>query len=218
MRSKKRVIGQLVEEHGRLFSDELGIDVASQPFRWLLASILLGGRISGTIAQRTYRAFERRGLLTPKRIFAIGWDGLIPVMGEGGYTRYDGITSSYIIGICNRLLEEYGGKVESLATASTDNRDLERRLLEFRGMGPVRVSIFLRELRGIWKKANPALSEIELRAARSLSLTRRGDPAAALEELQAMWAAAKVPAYDFRHLEAALLRKGLELRRHGLLA
>jgi hypothetical protein len=32
---------------------------------------------------------------------------------------------------------------------------LERRLEEFRGVGPVCISIFLRELRGIWEKAKP---------------------------------------------------------------
>lgn len=73
-------------------------------------------------------------------------------------------------------------------------------------------------LRGIWKKANPALSEIELRASRSLDLTNTDDPGAAVEELQTMWDDVRMPGYDFRHLEAALLRKGLELRRKGRLA
>ena len=56
----------------RLYSEELGIDLAadSDPelFKWLLASVLLGARISATIAQHTYRAFERHRLLTPRRI------------------------------------------------------------------------------------------------------------------------------------------------------
>jgi len=36
-----------------------------------------------------------------------------------------------------------------------DSKDLERRLIEFKGFGPTAVNIFLRELRGIWSKANP---------------------------------------------------------------
>ncbi|MCQ5337687.1 MAG: hypothetical protein NO475_05810 [Candidatus Methanomethylicia archaeon] len=40
-----------------------------------------------------------------------------------------------------------------------DSRDLEKRLTEFKGFGPVAINIFLRELRGIWNKANPKPSD-----------------------------------------------------------
>jgi endonuclease III len=35
---------------------------------------------------------------------------------------------------------------------------MEKRLLEFKGVGPTTVNIFLRELRGVWEKARPHLS------------------------------------------------------------
>ena len=94
----------LVEENGKLFSEELGIDVARQPFRWLLAAMLFGGRITERVAKRTYEAFARHGLLTPQAIVDVGWEGLIPVMGEGVYTRYDNIKSQCVTAMCQAVI------------------------------------------------------------------------------------------------------------------
>jgi hypothetical protein len=71
-----------------LYSEELGINLEtladSELFKWFLASLLLGARISGAIAEKTYRAFEKHNLLTPRTILDAGWDFLVnPVMREG---------------------------------------------------------------------------------------------------------------------------------------
>jgi endonuclease III len=205
----------LLGERGQLFSAELGIDVERQPFRWLLASILFGGRISETVAKNTYRAFEWRKLLSPQAILRVGWDGLIPVMGEGGYVRYDGITSTKVVGVCTKLLEEYGGSVENIHATAHDSAELARRLLAFKGIGPVTVSIFLRELRGVWPKADPLPTDVELLAARTLHLVTARDPNGALAQLKALWRVHPVRGYQFRHLETALVRLGLDLRRRA---
>lgn len=89
----------------QLYSEELGIDLSkntdSELFKWFLASILFGTRISETIAKNTYRAFARYNLLSPRKIIAAGWDFLVyPVMREGGYVRYDGKTSTQILRDC----------------------------------------------------------------------------------------------------------------------
>jgi hypothetical protein len=59
-------------EKSQLYSEELGIDLGrhsdAEYFRWFLASILFGGRISEAIARNTYRAFVRHGLTTPRKI------------------------------------------------------------------------------------------------------------------------------------------------------
>jgi len=209
-------LGLLLEQKGRLFSEELAIDVARQPFRWLLASILFGRRISGAIAKRTYSAFARRHLLTPAAILRVGRDGLIPVMGEGGYARYDNMTSGFITAVCTKLVDEYGGKVETIHARARDSADLEARLRAFMGVGPVTCSIFLRELRGVWAKADPPLTDIEMLAAKTLGLTRAEDPKQILRDLKALWNRERLPGFDFRHLVAALVRTGIELRaRHG---
>ncbi len=93
-----------------LFSKELGLGLLQKNdreyFKWFLASLLFGGRISETIAKQTYRAFARHRLLTPRRILGAGWDFLVnPIMREGGYVRYDGRKSTQILRDCEMLLE-----------------------------------------------------------------------------------------------------------------
>jgi hypothetical protein len=148
-------------KRSRLYAEELGIDLAAgrddQYFRWFLASLLFGGRISETIARRTYEAFCRHGLTTPRRIVAAGWDFLVnPIMREGGYVRYDGRKSEQVLRDCQMLLDRYGGSLSRLHEAARDARELEDRLVAFHGVGPVTANIFLRELRPFWPKADPA--------------------------------------------------------------
>ncbi len=144
----------------RLFSEELGIGIGkntdAELFKWFLASILFGARISGTIARNTYLSFRRHNLLTPEKIVKAGWDFLVyPVMREGGYVRYDEKTSAKLLKICGKLIEEYGASLKRLHAEARDGEDLEGRLLDFYGVGPVTVNIFLRELRPYWQKADP---------------------------------------------------------------
>jgi hypothetical protein len=84
-----------------LYSEELGIDLAQATdavyFRWFLASLLFGARITETIAKNTYRAVVRHGLTSSGRIVGAGWDFLVdPIMREGGYVRYDGRKSTQV--------------------------------------------------------------------------------------------------------------------------
>ncbi len=104
----------------RTYSEELGIELKGaddrEVFKWFLASVLFGARISETIAKRTYRAFERHDLLTPERILEAGWDFLVnPVMREGGYVRYDEKTSREVLRNCEMLMEGYGGSLRQAA-------------------------------------------------------------------------------------------------------
>ncbi len=153
-----------------LFSETLGIDLArgsdGEYFKWFLASLLYGGRISATIAEHTYRAFEHHGLLDPQRIQQAGWDYLVnPIMREGGYVRYDGRKSTQILRGCETLLKEYHGSLSALHAAARDPADLEARIEAFYGVGPVTANIFLRELRPHWRLADPEpLPAVQARA------------------------------------------------------
>ncbi|OPY68576.1 MAG: hypothetical protein A4E57_01685 [Syntrophorhabdaceae bacterium PtaU1.Bin034] len=143
-----------------LYSEELGIRLKEgsdgELFKWFLASVLFGARISETIAERTYKAFEKYDRLSPQSILQAGWDFLVnPVMREGGYVRYDEKTSREILRNCEMLNSEYEGSLNRLHRESRNPADLEKRLLMFYGVGPVTVNIFLRELRPYWKKADP---------------------------------------------------------------
>jgi hypothetical protein len=165
-----------------LYSEELGIRLLEKDdreyFKWFLASLLFGARISETIAKQTYRAFARHRLLTPRRILGAGWDFLVnPVMREGGYVRYDGRKSTQILRDCETLLRDYRGRLGRLHEAAADSADLEARISSFYGVGPVTTNIFLRELRAVWPKADPdplpVVRERARRAGIDLSRFRR---------------------------------------------
>ncbi len=153
------------------YSEELGLDLRKPEdrFKWFLASILFARRISSEIAKRTFRKFVEEGLITPDSILEAGWDRLVNVLDSGGYVRYDFSTASNLQEIIKELKERYGG-LEELHKLAKDPRDLERRLLEFKGVGPVCVNIFLRELRGVWEKAEPRPSKVAIDMGKSLGL------------------------------------------------
>lgn len=158
-----------------LYSEELGIELKNnnddEIFKWFLASILFGARITETIAKNTYKTFKKYNLLEPQKILEAGWDFLVnPIMREGGYVRYDFKTSTKILKICEILIKEYDGSLKKLHKNSKDKKDLQNRLLKFYGIGPVTVNIFLRELRPYWKKANPEPLLIVKRIARKLGI------------------------------------------------
>ncbi len=98
-------------ERSTLYSEELGIDLAERSdaacFRWFLASLLFGARISETTAKNTFRAFVRHRLTTPSSIIRAGWDFLVnPIMREGGYVRYDGRKSTQVLRDCEALIAD----------------------------------------------------------------------------------------------------------------
>ena len=159
----------------RSYSEELGLDLRKPEdrFKWFLASILFAKRISSDIAKRTFKRFEEENLTTPRSILEAGWDKLVQVLDSGGYVRYDFSTASNLLGICKDLLDRFGSLEEIHAKADSP-RHLEEMLMEFKGVGPVGVNIFLRELRGIWEKADPVHSRLAVQAARRLGVKRIG--------------------------------------------
>lgn len=190
-------------EHGLLYSEELGIDLAqtddAQCFRWFLASILFGARISEITAKNTYRSFIRHGLDKPQKIIEAGWDYLVnPIMREGRYVRYDGRKSTQVLRDCSMLVDDYDGSLLRLHKMARDPRDLEDRLLAFYGIGPVTVNIFLRELRPFWKKADPASLPVVKDLARQLSIDL---------------ARYRRKSLRFSRIEASLIRRRRELQK-----
>ena len=153
------------------YSEELGLDLAKPEdrFKWFLASVLFAKRISAETAKETYLYFEQEELTSPDAILQAGWDRLVEVLDSGGYTRYDFSTATNLLGIAKTLKEKYGS-LESLHAESSSPGDLENRLREFKGVGPVGVNIFLRELKGIWEKAKPHPSSMAIVTAQKIGL------------------------------------------------
>lgn len=163
----------LIKKFGKPYSELLGIKLytkkESEIFKWFLASILFGKRIGESIAIKTYKTFEKYRVLTPKKILDAGWDKLVRILDEGGYVRYDFSTATKLLGISKKLLKDYGSLTD-LYKKSKDAKALEQRLLEFKGIGPVTVNIFLRELRVVWPKSDTGLCPLSLKAAKKLKI------------------------------------------------
>ena len=211
MRNVKETIEKLITNLGGKFSRELGIVLSegksTEIFKWFLASKLFGARIGANIAIKTYREFERHGVLSPERIIETGWDGLVRILDDGGYARYDFSTATKLLEITKDLMKYYSGDLNKLHEMADDEDDMEDLLKELgKGIGDVTVNIFLRELRSVWKKVNPVPSELVILAARNLGfISQTQEPLSALKKV---WLMHKIKGKDFSDFEAALLRLG----------
>lgn len=189
-------VSDIVDRFGQLYSEELGIDLdggrEGEVFKWFLASILFGRRIGESVAVNTYRGFEKENVLTPRAILDIGWRKLVIILDAGGYVRYDFSAADNLLKVSEKLLAEYGS-LNRLHERALDPKDLEQRLQEFRGVGPVTTAIFLREMRHVWPKADPEISPYAILAAEKLKIN--------LKKLDRH-------TKDFVRLECALLRIG----------
>ena len=172
MENKQKI--DCLKAHFSLYSEDLGIDLLEPDgrFRWFLASILFGTRIGERIAANTYMEFQREGLNSPEKILSAGWEKLVRILDEGGYVRYDFSTATKLLHIMRDLKAQYGS-LEELRLQSADTKDLERRLQEFKGIGPVTAQIFLREMRVPWK-VNPKISSRAQEMAKCLDITLEG--------------------------------------------
>jgi len=136
------------------FSKDLGINLKSgkeeEFFKWFLACLLFGKPIQQEVAKRTYFEFEKEGILTPEKILKAGWNKLVEVLDRGHYVRYDFSTATKLLNICKELKEKYGRHpLTNLLKKAKNKKDLEKKLQEFKGVGPVTARIFLRDLKSI---------------------------------------------------------------------
>lgn len=214
----KKLANLLIQQFGQKYSDILGIDLKSEKkeevFKWFLASILFGAPITESAVIKTYECFENYEVQTPEKILETDWDGLVVILDEGSYTRYDFKTADKLLAIMNKLMKEYGGDLNLLHERASNSHDLEKRLKDLgKGIGEVTVSIFLRELRGLWKKANPKPTPLVILAARNLGITKEENSEKVLKDLKEFWKENAISGKDFVNFETALLRLGKDFCR-----
>jgi endonuclease III len=216
---KSKLITTLIENLGKRFSTSLGIGLSGSDsgeiFKWFLASILFGARISESIVVKTYKKFQEEGVLSAQKILNTGWDGLVRILDDGGYVRYDFKTATKLLEIMGTLQNEYNGDLNQLHQEAKDSFDLENRLKNLgKGIGDVTVNIFLRELREIWEKADPYPGELVILSANNLGLcSPKKSKKAILIELKSVWQKNRVKGKTFVDFESALLRLGKDFCR-----
>lgn len=208
----------LLEKHGQRYSETLGIKLETardaEIFKWFLAAMLFGAPITESSVMKTFKCFEKHHDLTPEKILKTGWDGLVQILDEGSYTRYDFKTADKLLLVMSNLEKEYDGSLNLLHKKAINSADLEGRLKSlWKGIGDVTVSIILRDLRGIWKKADARTTPLVIAAARELGIMKTEEPQKALDGLKTFWDKNRIPSYTFVDFETALLRHGKNLQR-----
>ena len=164
-----------VARYGRPYSHLLGIDLKSrrnkEVVKWFLAAILYSKPIRESSATRTFRCFDRHRVTAASRVVDAGWDGLVSILDEGGYTRYDFSTADKLLEVFGNLQKQYGGNLNRLYEASRDGEEVEANLKRLgKGIGDITVSIFLRDMRCIWRKVDPRPTPLVTMAMKSLSI------------------------------------------------
>jgi hypothetical protein len=187
-----------VEKYGQPYSELLGIDLRSgrnaEVVKWFLASILYSKPIRENSATKTYRCFEEKRVVTADAILQTGWDGLVSLLDAGGYTRYDFSTADKLLDVFGNLKRHYRGNLNLLHQQSKDGKDLEARLRALgKGIGDTTVSIFLRDMRHVWSKADPKPTPLVRIAMRKL-------------KVKDLMAFARAKRIDLVCLETAMLR------------
>jgi len=139
--------------------------------RWFLAAILYSKPIRESSATRTHQCFETHGVVTASRIVAAGWDRLVSILDEGGYTRYDFSTADKLLEVFGNLEKFYGGSLNKLHDQSKDGAEVEANLKKLgKGIGDTTVSIFLRDMRHVWRKAAPKPTPLVTMAMKKLRI------------------------------------------------
>lgn len=216
---KKERLKALVEGLGRKYSEILHINLSKgedeEIFKWFLASVLFGAPITEASVIKTFNCFRKHSVLTPERILETGWDDIVKILDEGGYARYDFKTADKLLEVVKNLMEKYEGSLTVLQSEVSDARDLEKRLKDLgKGVGDVTVGIFLRELRQVWRKADPNPTDLVVLAAENLKMVdEKATARSSLEQLKSFWSRNKVAGKSFVEFETALVRFGKDLRR-----
>lgn len=208
----------LLENFGRKYSEVLGINLKDgndeEIFKWFLASVLFGAPITEISVIKTYQCFRKYGVLTPKKILETGWEGLVKILDEGSYARYDFKTADKLLEVMQNLMEKYNGSLNILYSEASRVKDLENMLKNLgKGIGDVTVSIFLRELRDIWQKARPNPTSLVVFAAKNLGIINPETSQNALKRLKDFWAKNEVSRQSFINFETALIRLGKDFCR-----
>ncbi|MBZ0164641.1 MAG: hypothetical protein K8H74_18250 [Notoacmeibacter sp.] len=199
----RAIAGALLRLHGTTYTAELGIDLSGNTpemlFRWLIAALAMSARIGSAQALKAARALFNAGWTTPEKMAASTWRQRVDVLNASGYARYDESTARMIGDTVALLQSAYHGDLNALREKAGHDPQAERRLLkQFKGIGDVGASIFLREAQAAWDELYPFADGKALAAAAKLGLPATAQGLARL-----------VPRADFPRLVAALVRTEL---------
>jgi hypothetical protein len=197
-----RLVRDVTDLLGGRFSAELGIDVDAgddEVERWFLAATLFGARISAGVAEHAFTVLDAAGLKRIDQARHVPAEDLVRLLDEGGYARYDFRTASQLRILSELIDERFDGQVAVIGERYQVYPALWAALIVLPGWGQMTIQLFLRELRGVWRGAQPPLDWRGVRQTQD-----------ALSRIAGLATAAGL---DVRDLEAGLVRLDLAHRR-----
>ncbi len=158
-RTARRVVAALLEQQGRTFASETGVQLADEPgslYQLLVLVTLLSARITAPVAVAAARELFASGYRSPRAMLDASWQHRVDALGRGHYRRYDFKTSTMLGDGARLCLDRWEGDLRRLHHEATgDAHGLRKLLVEFPGIGPTGANIFLREVQGVWPDIAP---------------------------------------------------------------
>ncbi len=136
-------------------ASEFDLDVLSgdlDMFRWFLLCYLFGKPIQSAVAVTTWRLFVEKKLDTPWAIVEASDRSLVRTLHEGGYTRYQHVTSRGLQACMTQLIREYEGSLYLMLESSLDEDEFSKRIQKLYGVGPKVAEIFTRETEEVFAR------------------------------------------------------------------
>jgi len=202
--SQQDIVYALINEQGRLFSEDMGIDLSADDsaadFEWLVATILLSKRISHDLATRAGRALKDAGLMSVDAVLDADRDAMIDLLGDNGYKRYRKVATDYIRTSAAWVRDDLGGDLRTIMQGEGDADAVIERLHHAKGVGDVGAEIFAREAQLNWGVFYPRLEGSARDQAEKLGLTTGHGPLVAMAGSRAR----------FVRLAAALSRAAID--------
>lgn len=128
----------------------LGLDTDEDLGRWLVASVLLGGRTAEAVALDAFRRLAREGLAAPTRLARAGFAEVQRCLEEAGVAKSEAVAA--VLGrVCAALVQAHGGSIDGLVGTADSLEDVARRLSQLgAGFGKAAVLRFLTPVRDRW--------------------------------------------------------------------
>ena len=178
--TRNDLIDTLIEDHGTLFSEEIGADIArdepQQLFFWLLGALLMSSRISAGNAVEALQALKADGTHKIDAIKAANRQHLVSVLNHNGYARFDNQGADYIRGAARLVDEHYGGDLRRLRDRAETRDGILDALTEVKGIGQTGAAIFAREAQIAWDPLYPMMDEVSAGKAGELGLPDAAGP------------------------------------------
>jgi len=177
--TQDEMIDTLIDAQGRLYSEEIGANIArntpQELFHWLIGAIMLSARISAHNAVEGAAALRRENLHTIDALIDADRKDVVRVLNENGYARYDESTADYLHDTAVMVRNKFDGDLRHVR----GHHALED-LQSAKGLGPLGAHIFAREAQLVWEELYPELGQPAHQAAVQLNLP---DKAERLHEL-----------------------------------